>query len=222
VDDAKWERAAGWGGIVFVVLALASVFLVGSPPMTSDPAREIADFFVDNDDAIRQSAFVGILATIPLVWWGAAMYRTVERATGNARLSVMAAIGIAIGAVASCIASVVYAVVAMLGVTGSGGVTGVKFFYVLGTNMNGVVGIGTALLVGAVSAGILRSGMMARALGWFGALVALVALVGSLISVSGNEAVMAISFVSFLLFMVWILIVSVLMIRRPAEAGAVT
>lgn len=222
MDDAKWERAAGAGGILFVVLALVSAFLPGSPPMTSDPAKDIAKYFTDHDDAIRQATFLGIIATLPLVWWAAAICRRLGRATGNARLGVMAAVGVAIGAVASGISGIVFAVVAMVGVGGSGGLTGTKFFYVLGTNMMAMVAIGTALLVGSVSAGILRTGMMPKWLGWLGALVALLSVGGSLISVSGNDAVLGLLFASFLGFSLWLLIVSIVMLRTPAESGLAT
>ncbi len=222
MDDAKWERAAGWGGILFVVLALVSAILPGSPPSTSDPAKDIAEYFTDNDDAIRQATFLAILATLPLVWWAAAICRMIGRATGNARLGVMAAVGVAIGAVASGVSGIVFAVVAMLGVGGSGGLNGTKFFYVLGTNLMAMVAIGTALLVGSVSAGILRTGMMPKWIAWLGALVALLSVGGSLISVSGNDVVMGLLFASFLGFSLWLVIVSIVMLRTPAEAGAAT
>lgn len=222
MDDARWERAAGAGGILFVVLVLVSAFLPGTPPMTSDSAKDIAKFFTDNDDAIRQATFLGILATLPLVWWAAAICRRLGRATGNARLGVMAAIGVTIGAVASGVSGIVYAVVAMLGVDGSGGLNGTKFFYVLGTNLSAMVAIGTALLVGSVSAGILRTGMMPKWIAWLGALVALLSVGGSLIGVSGNDAVMGLLLASFLGFSLWLVIVSIVMLRTPADAGAAT
>jgi hypothetical protein len=222
MDDAKWERAAGAGGILFVVLVLISAFLPGSPPSTSDPAVKIAKYFADHDDAIRQASFLAIIATLPIVWWAAAIYRMLERATGNARLGVITAVGVAIATVAGGISAVVYAVVAVAGVGGSGGVSGTKFFYMLGTNMNAMVAIGTALAVGAVSAGILRTGMMAKWIGWLGGLVALLSVVGSLIAVSGNDVVMGVLFASFLVFALWLVIVSVVMLRAPqAVAEAV-
>lgn len=218
MDDTRWERAAAAGGILFVVLALVSAFLPGSPPMASDPAREIAEFFADKSDQIRVASFLGVIASIPLVWWGASIFRMLERSTGNARLSVIAAIGIAVGVAASGVASVVFAVVGILGVEGSGGPDAVKFFFVLGLSLNGIVGIATALLVGAVSAGVLRTGMMAKGVGWFGALVALLAVAGSIVTVSVGDAAMGLSFLSFLAFALWLLIVSVVMLRRPATA----
>jgi hypothetical protein len=64
--------------------------------------------------------------------------------------------------------------------------------------------------------------MMPKWLGWLGALVALVAVGGSLVGVSGNDAVMGLLLAGFLGFSLWLVIVSVLMLRRPAESAAAT
>jgi hypothetical protein len=218
MDDAKWERAAGAGGILFVVLVLVSALLPGAPPSTSDPALKIAKYFTDHSDAIREASFLGIIATVPIVWWAAAMYRMLDRATGNARLGVMAVVGVAIATAAAGVSSVIFAVVAMAGVTGSGGVAGTKFYYLLGTNLTSLVAIGTALVVGSVSAGILRSGMMPKWIAWLGVLVTVLSVGGSLIGVSGNDAVMGVLFASFLTFSLWLVVVSIVMLRKPATA----
>jgi len=218
MDDQKWERAAGAGGILFVVLVLVSAFLPGAPPSTSDPARDIAKYFTDHGDAIRQAAFLAIIATLPIVWWAAAMYRMLDRATGNARLGVMVVVGVAIATVAAGMSSIVYAAVALAGVDGSGGLSGTKFFYLLGTNLTSLLAIGTALVVGSVSAGILRTGMMPKWIAWLGALVAVLSVGGSLIGVSGNDAAAILLFISFLTFSLWLVIVSIVMLRKPAAA----
>jgi len=219
MDDAKWERAAGAGGILFVVMILISAVLPGTPPMTGDPPGEIAKWFADNGDEIRLAAMLGLLATIPLVWRAAAVYRMLERATGNHRLGVMLVLGVAIAAVAAGFSSLVYAVVAIAGVEGTGGINGTRFYYLLGTNAIGLAAIGLALAVGAVSAAILRTGMLPKLLGWYGALVALLAVLGSAIAVSTRDALFTLSFVSFLTFALWVLIVSGFMLRGPAPAA---
>jgi len=218
MDDVKWERAAGAGGILFVVLVLVSAIVPGTPPSTTDSAIKITEWFHDHGDAIRVATMLGLVATIPLVWWTSAIYRWLERATGNARLGIIAAIGVAIGAVAAGVSSIVYSVVVVMGELVSGGVNGTKLYYVLGTNLNALVAVGTALTVGAVSAGILRTGMMPKWLGWFGAFVALLSVGGSLIAVSGNDVVFTCAFASFLGFALWLLIVSIVMLRKPAAA----
>lgn len=216
MDDARWERAAGFGGILFVVMVIVSVLLPGEPPMVNDSAKDIAKWFTENDDAIRYAAMIGILATLPLVWWAAALYRLLERGTGNARLGVMVAIGVAIGAAASGVSAVVYSAVAIVGPLGTGGLAETRLLYLVGTNVNSLIGIGTALAVGAASAGILRSGMMPKWIAWWGGLVVVLSLAGSFVAMSTRDAVMLASFLSFLAFAIWLLAVSVVMLRRPA------
>lgn len=219
MDDTKWERAAGAGGILFVVMVIVSAVLPGAPPSTADSGVKIVEYFRDNADAIRAAAVLGLVATLPLAWWAAGIYRWLERETGNARLGVMVVIGVAVGAVAAGVSSVVYAVVAMVGELGAGGTSSTKFYYLLGTNLTGIVAIGTALTVGAVSAGIFRTGMMPKWVGWLGGLVVVVSIGGSLIAVSGNDIVFTLAFVSYLTFALWLVIVSVLMLRRPVGAA---
>jgi len=57
---------------------------------------------------------------------------------------------------------------------------------------------------------------MPKWIAWLGALVALLSVVGSLIGVSGNDAVMVVLFASFLTFALWLVIVSIIMLRKPA------
>lgn len=216
MDEARWERAAGAGAILFVVMVVVSALLPGSPPMAGDPASEIAEWFADHEDTIRYAAMLGILATPLIVWWAAAIYRMLERATGNARLGVMVAIGIAIAAVGSGVSAVVYSVIAIVGPRGTGGTAETRTLYLVATNVNALVGIGTALAVGAVSMGILRSKMMPTWIAWWGALVVVLSVLGSFVAMSTRDAVMGAMFLSFLTFAIWLLAVSVVMLRKPA------
>jgi len=220
MDDAKWERAAGAGGILFVLMVVVSAILPGEPPMTNDSAPEIAKWFADNRDQIREAALLSIVASIPLVWWASALYRRLERATGNHRLGVIVVIGVALSAAGAGVGSVVFATLAMVGPGYSGGLAGTRFFYILGTGMNGLVAVGTALAVGAVAAGILRTGMLPRWLGWAGALVALLSVLGTGVSASAMDIVFILSMVGFVAVGLWVLAVSVVMLRTPVEGSA--
>jgi hypothetical protein len=53
VNDTKWEQYGALAGVVFVVLVLLGAFIPGSPPAPDDSAREIHEFFVDNDDGLK-------------------------------------------------------------------------------------------------------------------------------------------------------------------------
>lgn len=211
MDDSRWERAAGIGGILFLVVVLVSAFLPGEPPSTSDSAREIARWFLDKGDEIRYAGFLGVIATIPLVWWGASLFRMMERANGNARLGVIAVVGLAVGAVAGCVGGVMSAAAAIdAAILGPGGV---RIFFLLSVNLNAVIGVGSALVAGSLAATVLRTGVLPRWLGWLGALVAGLSVLATGVTASTRDAVFVLSFVGMLSFLVLVLAVSILMLQ---------
>ena len=94
MNDRNWERWGALGGILFVVLVVISAILPGSPPMTSDSAKKIADFVVDHDDEVRWAGYIGTLAVIPFFWWLGSVWRLLRRGEGGSpRLAVMAILG---------------------------------------------------------------------------------------------------------------------------------
>jgi hypothetical protein len=225
VDDSKWERWGGLGGILFVVLVVISAMLPGSPPKTSDSATKIANFVNDNRDAIRWASFLGALGTIALFWFLGTVWRVLRRAEGgNPRLAVMAVLGATFAAVMGAIGAITLSVMGITGVQGSGGKTLTRFFYVLSTNLGIGTVVGIAVFLGAFSAVILRTGVFPRWLGWIGALIALVAIVASAATASTRDALGVLGFVTFLTFMVWMLVVSVMIVRgtgsEPVSSAA--
>ncbi|MFA5882354.1 MAG: DUF4386 family protein [Acidimicrobiia bacterium] len=222
MDDVKWERAAGAGGILFVVLTFVGGFAAGSPPKTSDSAGKIAKYFADNESAIRWGSLLTIVATIFIVWWAASVFRMMQRASGNPRLGVVAVAGVAIASVCGIVTAVIYSTVAILGANGAGGPNGEKFFYVLGTNMNAGTALGAAIFVGSISAVILRTGVLPKAIGALGALAALLNVASTGLAASNRDVFFALSIAGFLVSMLFILIVAVMTLRgpqAPAEAA---
>jgi len=223
VDDAKWERAGNVGGILFVVLVVVTIVLGGSPPKTSDSGVKIAKYFADHRDDIRWAGFIGALATIPLFVWLGSVWRLVRRAEGGVpRLAVVALAGIVFGAVMAGAAGLVANAMALRGVVGTGGVSGTKFFFTLSWMFNAGSAVGVAIFIGAFSVALIRSGILPKVLGWFGALVALVLVVGSASMASENDTLMVLVFVGLTGALIFVLAASVLMLRgaggsTPAE-----
>jgi hypothetical protein len=219
VDDAKWERWANLGGILFAVLVVASVILGGSPPKTSDSPAKIAKYFVDHQDDIKWACFVGALATIPLFFWMGSVWRLHRRAEGGApRLGVVALAGLVVGAVLAGAAGLISSAMALRGVAGTGGAAATKFFYTLSWVFNAASAIGIAIFLGAFSIMIIRTGILPRVLGWFGALVALVLIVGSASMSSDDDTLMVLVFVGLTGALIFVVAASILMMmRRPGE-----
>ena len=214
MDDGKWERWGGLGGILFVVLVLVSAFMPGSPPKTSDSAAKIAKFVTDHGDAIRWASFVGALAGIALFWFLGSVWRVLRRAEGGSpRLAVMAVLGAAFATTMAAVGGIVLSAVGIVGVNDAGGKTGTRFFYIMATNIGAGTVVGIAVFVGAFSAVILRTGVFPKFLGWIGALIALVAVLASASTASTRDEYFALGFVAFVTFMLWLLVVSIMIVR---------
>ena len=222
MEDSKWERWSALGGILFVVLIVVSAFMPGTPPKPSDSAAKIAKFFGDNGDAIRWAALVGAVGTIGLFWFLGGVWRVLRRAEGgDPRLTVVAVAGAIFAAVMGAVGSITLSAVGIAGVSGSGGASGTKFFFVLATNLGVGTAIGIAVFLGAFSAVILHTGVFPKVLGWFGALLALVAVAATASVSSTRDVFVVLGFVAFLGFGLWVLIISVMMLRGTgAEAPA--
>jgi hypothetical protein len=217
VDDSKWERWGALGGILFVIMVVVSAVLPGSPPKTSDSAAKIVKFFGENGDEIRWAGYIGILATIALLWWLSSVWRLMRRGEGGTpRLTVIALGGAVFSAVTGAIAGVILAVVPLVGLS-TVGAGGARFFYVFSANTGTSSLVGIAALIGAFSVVIIRSRILPVVLGWLGVLVALIALVGAAVVATTNDTLFTISFIGFTAASLWVLIVSIFMLRGTRE-----
>ena len=116
MDDAKWERWAGLGGILFVILVLVSAFLPGNPPMQTDSTAKIARYFNQHRDDIRWAAYIGSVAAVPFLWWLGSVWARLRRSEGaTPRLAVVAVAGGIFGTVMATAASLVLSTVAIRG-----------------------------------------------------------------------------------------------------------
>ena len=97
------------------------------------------------------------------------------------------------------------------------GPRGTRFFYILSSNLGFATLFGTTVLVGAFSLVILRSRVLPAVIGWLGLLVALVSIIGGAAVATTEDAFFYFAFAGFISFLVWVLIVSILMLRRPTE-----
>jgi hypothetical protein len=63
--DANWDGYGAAAGLIFVILVLVCGFIAGSPPSYEDSAREIRQYFVDNDTALKIGGYLNGLAIFP-------------------------------------------------------------------------------------------------------------------------------------------------------------
>ena len=218
MDDSKWERWGALGGILFVVLILASAFLPGSPPKTSDSTTEMAKFIVDKGDELRIAGYLGAIAVVPFFWFLASLWRLLRRDEGGApRLAVMAALGGAFAANVGAVGGIVLALLPMVRFSLDRDL--LRVLYILATNIAFLALFGIATLVLSASVVFIRSRGMPVWLGYLGVVAGLVALIGGGATVSTNDTLFTFGLIGFLLASLWLVILSIFMLRQAPEAA---
>jgi hypothetical protein len=150
-----------------VVLILASAFLPGSPPKTSDSTTEMAKFIVDKGDELRIAGYLGAIAVVPFFWFLASLWRLLRRDEGGApRLAVMAALGGAFAATVGAVGGIVLALLPMVRFSLDRDL--LRVLYILATNIAFLALFGIATLVLSASVVFIRSRGMPVWLGYLG------------------------------------------------------
>ena len=70
-------------GVLFFVVVIISFIVMGEPKDAEEPVEEIVGFYVDNQDSVQVSAFLGVLGSLLLVTFGAYLRNFLRRATGD-------------------------------------------------------------------------------------------------------------------------------------------
>ena len=218
MDDARWEKYAALGGVVFVVLSVVGSFIAGTPPAADDSATEIAEWFTDHSGAIQASQFLNGVALIALTWWGGSLFRRMARAeNGRPRLSVVAIVGLVFGGTFALVSGAIMSATALrIDEIGDGA----QVFYTVSMVLLSTSGFGLVAALAAISALNLRTKMLPQWLTFAGWLVAVLFLIGSIGSATDSAAFGFFGLVGFLVWCIWILGVSYEMWKRPTSAIA--
>jgi hypothetical protein len=218
MDDAKWEKYAALGGVVFVVLSVVATFLAGSPPAADDSATEIAEWFSDNAGAIQLAQFLTGLSVIALSWWAGSLFRRMVRAEdGRPRLSVVAIVGLVFGGVFALACGAIQSATALrIDELGEGS----QIFWTISTVMISTAGFGIVTSLAAINALSLRTKMLPQWVTYIGLLAAVLMLIGSIGSASDAGALMVFAILGFLVWAIWILGVSYELWKHPTSTTA--
>jgi hypothetical protein len=223
VDESRrsWERYGALGGIVFVILVIVSIAISGSTPKSSDSATKILKYFHDNTDGIKVGAFLGgAVAAIPILWWAGSLWARLRRAEGGqARLGLIALLGLVLAGAGQVVAQGILAAVALD--LKDVGATEAKFFFLLYQAIGAASSTGLAVLVLATSMVVLRTKVFPVWLGWVGVVDGILFVVSAYAIATTSDGIAAFGFVSFIVWAIWIVILSVLMFRTPEPAPVV-
>jgi hypothetical protein len=152
-------------GILFVVLFIVAVLVGGETPDTDDPAREIVDFYIDNDDSQVVGSGLLALGCVALVFFLGSLRRALRAAAGDeGGLSTIALLG---GVVIAVGASIFAGIGFTLGDAADElPPSAILTLNALNSDMFFTVAVGTAVFNLALGLAILRHGGLPRPLGW--------------------------------------------------------
>ena len=192
-------------GVAFIVVAIIGFIVGGEPKDASHPATEIADWYIDNKDSVEVGAFIGVAATVLLVFFGAYLRNVLRVAAGgDDMLSLVSFIGVVVVAVGFAIDTTI--LIAIAERADDIDPIAVQSLQALWDNDFVPIALGVLLFLWATGISVVRSGALPKWIGWIMILLGIVALT-------------PIGFASFLGTAVLILVISILLAVR-ARSGA--
>ena len=152
-------------GVAFVVVGIVSFIVGGEPKSADDPVKEIVSFYVDNKSSVQAGAFIGVLATVLLVFFGAYLRGFLRAAAGEGEtLSLVAFVGLAIVGVGFAIDSTI--LIALSEAADDIDPSAVQALQALWDNDFVPIVLGTQLFLWATGISVIRSGALPKWLGW--------------------------------------------------------
>jgi hypothetical protein len=195
-------------GVGFIVVGIVSFIVGGEPKSADDPVREIVAYYVDNKDSVQAGAFIGVAATVLLVFFGAYLRRFLRAAAGDGEmLSIVSFIGIAIVAVGFAIDTTI--LVALSEAADDINPIAVQSLQALWDNDFVPLALGVQLFLWGTGLSVIRTGVLPKWLGWVMVVFAVVGLT-------------PIGFVSALAAAILVLVLSILLSVRARGAAAAT
>ena len=219
MDDSKWERFGLAGGVLFVVLIVVGTLIGGITPKPTDSAAKIAHYFTQHQTALKFGAYLSGAAAVPFLWFAGTLWSRLRKAEGGAgRVSMIALAG---GVATVALGLIGYAITAFITqYAGDLGPSGAKGFYLLAESFFGISAFAIAVFVAATSVVILRSGMLAKQLGWAGGALVMAWLVAGAGVADNSTWLNTVGLVVFLVWLAWILVLSGLLVMGSEPAAS--
>jgi hypothetical protein len=165
MDTNNREWLVPLTGVAFFIVAIIGFIVVGEPKSADEPVDEIVEFYVDNKDSILVGAFIGVGASVLLVFF-ANYLRNVLRAAGGAgeTLSLVSFIGLVVVAVGFAIDQTI--LVALAEAADDIEPASVQTLQALWDNDFVPITLGVELFLWSTGIAVIRSGALPKWLGW--------------------------------------------------------
>jgi len=193
-------------GVGFVLLGIVSFIVGGEPKSADDPVREIVDYYVDNKDSIQVAAFIGVAATLLLVFFGAYLRRVLRSAAPEGEmLSLVSFLGLVVVAVGFAIDTTI--LIALSEAADDINPVAVQSLQALWDNDFVPLVLGVLMFLWATGLAVIRTGAVPKWLGW-------------VMIVLGVVGLTPIGFVSAIGAAILVLVLSILLSVRARSAPA--
>jgi hypothetical protein len=205
-NERAWRRSAAAGGVLFVVLSVASTFVAGAPPASDASAAKITTYFHDHSGAIKVSLLLGGLGVMALLWWLGALWRILSDAeSGRPQLTAVAAVALGSGVTLAMSSGTFTAAAAQRADTLG---DNVQLLFTLSLITIAAAGFGLSLFLATVCMLNMRARVFPVWTNAVGAVAAAAFLVGTIATTTDANAVNVVALVAFLVWCIWLLGVS--------------
>jgi len=193
-------------GVAFIVVAIVSFIVGGEPKSADEPVREVVDYYVDNKDSIQAAAFIGVAATLLLIFFGAYLRKVLQAgAPEGEMLSLVSFVGLVVVGVGFAIDTTIG--FALAEAADDIDPVAVQSLQALWDNDFIPVMLGLLMFLWATGLSVIRSGVLPKWLGWVMVLL-------------GILGVTPIGFVAFIGSAILVLVLSILLSVRARATPA--
>ena len=215
---SRWEQIGAGGGIVFVLLQVASQVLIqagGSEPAFGASAAEIESFFMNqNRQLALTGGFLSVLSIIAFIWFLGALWARLRRYEGEPGWLSLVAFASGLVGIAAILGSGGWELAILRLGDGLEAET-LQLLFDLGNFTFAAFWVALAGMLLAAGVVAIRDGALPRWLGWFGLLLA-----GALLAVRTVWFTeLGVKFLPYALFWVWLIAASISLIRRARAAS---
>ncbi len=202
------DRSKEWlvplTGVAFFVVGIVGFLIGGEPKSADEPVNEVVDFYLDNKDSVEIGAFLGVAASVILIFFGAYLRKVLRAAAGEGEmLSLISFIGLVLVGLGFAIDGTIS--FALAEAADDIDPIAVQSLQALWDNDFLPIMLGVLAFLWATGISVIRSGALPKWLGWVMILFGIIALT-------------PIGFVAFLGTAVLVLVISVLLSVRARSA----
>jgi hypothetical protein len=152
-------------GVGFVLLGILSFIIGGEPKSADEPVGEIVEYYVDNKDSIQVAAFIGVAATLLLVFFGAYLRRVLRAAAPEGEiLSLVSFVGLVVVAVGFAIDTTI--LIALSEAADDIDPVAVQSLQALWDNDFVPLVLGVLMFLWATGLAVIRTGALPKWVGW--------------------------------------------------------